>query len=215
MSSTYRKWFVNIGPVVGKTDNYIRTLSVSKDSSSQNTTVPLVLLHGFGSAIGLWVLNLDSLSDRRSIYALDLLGFGRSSRPKFSSSAEVVEAEYVESKSHLPPAVIFYIWYGNFHIITISGIEKWRQHVGLERFVLLGHSLGAYLASSYALAHPERIAHLILADPWGYPEKSIESASNIQLPTWVKIVGTVVQKFNPLAAVRAAGPIGEYQVQKN
>lgn len=61
-----------------------------------------------------------------------LLGFGRSSRPKFSSDAEKVEAQWVES------------------------VEEWRREVKLEQFILLGHSLGGYIATAYALKYPER-----------------------------------------------------------
>lgn len=93
---------------------------------------PLVLLHGFGGGVGLWAMNLDALSQQRTVYALDLLGFGQSSRPHFSTDAQEAETQFVES------------------------IEEWREKQGLESVILLGHNLGGYLAAAYSLKYPSR-----------------------------------------------------------
>ena len=107
---------------------HIRTVTLNKDS----TKTPLVMLHGMGSGVGLWVLNYDSLCQNRTVHAFDMLGFGRSSRPKFSSSSEGAEAEFVEC------------------------VEEWRKAMNLKKFVLLGHSMGGYLAAAYAIKYPEK-----------------------------------------------------------
>lgn len=86
---------------------------------------PLVLVHGMGAGVGFWALNLGALGPHRPLYAFDLLGFGRSSRPHFSSDAAEAEAQFVDS------------------------IEEWRKGVGLENFILLGHSLGGFLSTAY------------------------------------------------------------------
>ena len=39
------------------------------------------------------------------------------------------------------------------------------EEVGEERFVLAGHSMGAHTAVAYALAHPERLAGLVVIGP--------------------------------------------------
>lgn len=78
----------------------------------------------------------------------------------------------------------------------------------LENFVLLGHSMGGFLAASYAMQYPERVKHLILADPWGFPEKPADAAAKTNLPLWVKAISLAVQPLNPLWAVRVAGPFG-------
>lgn len=69
--------------------------------------------------------------------------------------------------------------------------------------------MGGFLAASYAIKYPEKVAHLILADPWGFPECDL-SAKKIQLPIWVKIIAAMLKPFNPLAGLRAVGPWGNY-----
>lgn len=128
VKSTYRTRYVNLGPVVEQEDK-IWTLEVNHDKRE----TPIVLLHGFGSGVGLWCMNVDKISNnRRPLYAMDLLGFGRSSRPKFSTDPEKIEQQYVTS------------------------IEKWRSEIKLEKFILLGHSFGGYLATAYSIQYPER-----------------------------------------------------------
>ena len=72
------------------------------------------------------------MSQKRPLYTFDLLGFGRSSRPKFDQEPELAEETFVES------------------------IEEWRKNLNLDKVILLGHSFGGYLASSYALKYPDK-----------------------------------------------------------
>lgn len=119
--------------------NYLWTLAFSTHpppgsppSPPAQTRPSLVLLHGFGGGVALWAQNLDFLSSSGPVYALDLLGFGRSSRPQFSSDPEGAEEQFVEA------------------------LEEWREKVGLEEMVLLGHNLGGYLSAAYTLRYPHR-----------------------------------------------------------
>lgn len=178
--------------------NRIWTLKVTNKTSHKSTDqasqTPLVMVHGFGGGVGLWIRNLDALSRSRPVYAFDLLGFGRSSRPSFPTDPSLAEEQFV------------------------SSIEQWRQSMGLERMILLGHSLGGYLATSYTIQYPERVSHLILVDPWGYPERSQQQSQGsggqgselkrVSPPRWLKAVASVISLFNPLAVIRAAGPWG-------
>ena len=161
--------------------------TATQNTESQNT--PLVLIHGMGAGVGLWALNYETLGKNRPVYAFDVLGFGRSSRTTFSQDPIICEAEFVNS------------------------IEEWRKEVKLDSFVLLGHSLGGYLAAAYALRYPGRIKHLVLADPWGFPELPTPEERR-ELPTWVKVLGALLSPFNPLAGLRAAGPWGKYHKHK-
>lgn len=184
LKTPYRGWYVDIGSVVGKSDK-IWTISLNTESKK----TPIVLLHGLGGGVAIWCLNLDALAATRPVYAIDLLGFGRSSRPTFSSNAEVAETQLVNS------------------------VEEWRQEMGLEKIILLGHSLGGFLATSYAIKHPDNVKHLILADPWGFPEKP-KDPPKWNAPLWARAIASMVQPLNPLWAVRFAGPFGPWLIQK-
>ncbi|XP_070582671.1 (Lyso)-N-acylphosphatidylethanolamine lipase isoform X1 [Erythrolamprus reginae] len=166
----------------------IWTISLSPQWGKGRT--PLVMVHGFGGGIGLWILNLDPLSHRRPLHAFDLLGFGRSSRPPFPHDAQGAEEAFV------------------------SSIEAWRKEMGIQNMILLGHSLGGFLAASYSLQYPERVKHLILVDPWGFPTRPSDPAEVRNAPTWVKAVATVLGRSNPLAVLRVAGPWGPGLVQR-
>lgn len=189
LKSPYKTYAVNIGPVVGDEDCEIWTLSMNEHLRSEtNEKIPLVLLHGFAAGLAFWTLNFDCLGADRPVYAIDHLGFGRSSRPKFSSNAEKAEGEFV------------------------LAIEEWRKKVGLEKIVLAGHSFGGYLAFSYALAHPTRVAHLILADPWGFPPPPPPTEP---LPCWVRVLLFlgIIQPKGPFWTLRMVGPKGPQLLQ--
>jgi hypothetical protein len=100
-----------------KTSAYIRTLAVNKKLNKS----PVVLLHGYLGAIGDWRHCIDFLSESRSLFAIDLLGFGRSSRVEFSKDSIIAELQFVDS------------------------IEEWRKQMKLEKMILIGHSFGAYI----------------------------------------------------------------------
>lgn len=69
LKSAYRGWYVDIGPLVGPADK-IWTISLNQES----TKTPILLLHGLGSGVALWCLNLDSFAATRPVYAIDILG---------------------------------------------------------------------------------------------------------------------------------------------
>ncbi len=76
--------------------------------------------------------------------------------------------------------------------------------MGLEEFIIVGHSMGGYLSASYALRYPERLSHVILSDPWGFPDCPV--------PAWMRGLLYLPEKLNALWIVRAAGPLGPHLV---
>ena len=113
---------------------------------------PLVALHGFGSGVGIWYRALPALAAQwpGPVLALDWFGCGMSTRPPWSlghgtaGNPDDVEAFFV-----LP-------------------LEEWRVAAKIERMVLLGHSMGGYLAGCYALRFPDRVplSHCVKRSRW-------------------------------------------------
>lgn len=147
-----RRWKSEIVDLSGK-GRALNEFSVERVGEDVEDT--LVMLHGYGAGLGFFYRNFEALSRAAGwkVYALDLLGMGRSSRPTFKIHAKDRDGKITEAEN----------WF-------IDALEEWRIKRGLERFTLLGHSLGGYLATAYALKYPGRLNKLILASPVGIPE---------------------------------------------
>ena len=165
----------------------IRSILLEPDQPQEEEKPPLVLLHGFGCGILQFYKNLDHLHSDRRLYALDLPGFARSTRIPFPADAEGAECEFVEV------------------------LERWREGVGLEQMVLLGHSLGGFLSLSYAMRYPSRVRHLILDDPWGMvsmpPEEELREKYSVLVRS---IIIPIATRFKPFDWIRGFGPLGKY-----
>ena len=105
---------------------------------------PLILLHGFGGDINIWVFNQEALSEAgRTVYALDLPGHGQSSKDVGEGDLDT----FVE---------------------ILAGFM---DEVGVEKAHLVGHSMGGAVAGSFALARRERVASLVLIASAGLGEE--------------------------------------------
>lgn len=139
-------------PLSGK-NRALNEFSVTRVGEAVDDT--LVMLHGYGAGLGFYYKNFESISRARGwkLYALDMLGMGNSSRPPFKIHAKDPAEKITEAES----------WF-------VDALEEWRKIRNIEKFTLLGHSLGGYLAVSYALKYPGHLNKLILASPVGVPE---------------------------------------------
>ena len=147
-----REWRSNLVKLSGK-NRAINEFSVERVGERVDNN--LVMVHGYGAGLGFFYKNFEALSQAKGwkIYALDMLGMGRSSRPPFKIAAKEGEPRIREAED----------WF-------IDAIEEWRVQRKIERFTLLGHSLGGYLAVAYALKYPGHLNKLVLASPVGIPE---------------------------------------------
>ncbi|CDK26413.1 unnamed protein product [Kuraishia capsulata CBS 1993] len=132
--------------------NYIHEFHVQNTEETREDR-HIVMVHGYGAALGFFYKNFDGLSKMPGVqlHAIDLLGYGLSSRPHFPKFG-------VDTPEDIHKSEDFFI----------DAIEAWRKERGLEKFVLMGHSLGGYLSSCYALKYGEGVVQkLILVSPVG------------------------------------------------
>jgi proline iminopeptidase len=54
-----------------------------------------------------------------------------------------------------------------------------REKLGFEKWAVLGHSFGGYVALEYALRYPNRLSHLVLVDTGGDSRWAQENASEL------------------------------------
>ncbi len=100
---------------------------------------PLVVLHGGPGAPSYYMASLARLGTERPVIFYDQLGAGRSDRPTDTTLWRVTR--------------------------FMAELDSLRDHLGLRRIHLLGHSWGAMLATDYLLAKPKGVRSLILASP--------------------------------------------------
>lgn len=96
---------------------------------------PLVLLHGLTGHAHTWDHMSRDLANRYRVLAPDQRGHGDTGHAATYSTRDFVD-----------------------------DVEALRAAWGLERFVLMGLSMGGHNAMAYALAHPQRVSHLVVID---------------------------------------------------
>jgi pimeloyl-ACP methyl ester carboxylesterase len=99
--------------------------------------VPLVLLHGFGNEAHIWDDFAPIVAPHYRTVALDHRGHG---------------------DSDWDPDL------GYEHDAMVDDVEAVTAALGIERLVLIGHSLGGRISTLFAGRHPERLAGLVLVD---------------------------------------------------
>jgi pimeloyl-ACP methyl ester carboxylesterase len=124
---------------------------------------PLLLIHGFGASTDHWRKNIVGLSNEFEVWAIDLLGFGRSAKPNRDYSGD--------------------LWRDQLHDFVT-------QVIG-QPAVLVGNSLGGYAALCVASQRPSSAAGLVLINSAG-PFTDLEGAPPKPDPIR-DIMGTVVR----------------------
>jgi proline iminopeptidase len=150
------------------------------------TGLPVILLHGGPGFSSYYLKSLEGLGDDRIVVRYDQLGSGKS--------------------DGATDTTLFTIPH------FVAELESLRQHLGLERMHLYGHSWGTILALEYYRAHPDHVASLVLG------------SAALDIPAWEKhareLLATLPDSMQNIVRTREAegnfeapdyqGVIGEF-----
>jgi len=111
-----------------------------QDSGPRDAPV-LVLLHGFGSSLQTWDTWANTLDKKYRVIRLDLPGFGLTGPTRTQQYADTDD---------------------------VQALSDLVDHLGLQTFALIGHSMGGKIAWNFAATYPQRVKQLVLMAPDGY-----------------------------------------------
>ena len=131
--------------------------------------VPLVLVHGFGNEAHIWDDFAPLLAPHYRVIAIDQRGHG--------DSAHDAELRYD-------------------YEYLVADLEAVTKALGIDRLVLVGHSLGGRTSMLFAGKHPERMAGLVIVD--SAPEFDVRGTTRIRQEAEARGDGSVAS-------------VGEYQ----
>lgn len=124
----------------------------------------LLLIHGFMGSSYDFNKIMPRLAEAYTVYAIDQIGFGLSDKS--------LELDYSKANSAVLAGALM-------------------QELGVEKYHLLGHSMGGEVAMRLTLDSPDRINKLILLDSAGADD--LQNGRNSRLPGW--LVDHVLQNY--------------------
>lgn len=128
---------------------------------------PLLLVHGFGASTDHWRKNIAALSKNFEVWAIDLLGFGRSAKPNWKYSAD--------------------LWRDQLHEFITEAIG--------QPTVLAGNSLGGYASLCVAVQRPQSAAGLILINSAGpFTEIEPQPQPDLVRKIWGEMILAVLRQ---------------------
>jgi pimeloyl-ACP methyl ester carboxylesterase len=140
-------------PLAQAPDSFMTVDGVRLRYRESGAGEPVVLLHGLGGDLQAWSGLGDSIAAEYRVIALDQRGHGESDAP---AAASAYGREMGED------------------------VVRLLDHLGVMRAHLVGHSMGAVIASYAAVRHPGRIATVSLLAPPFYADSA--AAASIMTP---------------------------------
>jgi pimeloyl-ACP methyl ester carboxylesterase len=131
--------------------------------------IPVVLIHGSMGSLHMWEGWARELGSKARLISVDLPGHGLTGA--WARDEYTIEA------------------YADFVEVLVDTLN-------LDRFVLVGHSMGGAVAWTFAATRPNRVSQLILVDAAGYPRSAGEAPLPIRLAR-TPLIGDIGIYFRP------------------
>ena len=135
----------------------------------------LVFLHGSWSDSSQWISVIERLSEDYACFAVDLLGFGESERPQVHYSIE----------------------------FEVECLAEFLETLNLRQVYLIGHSLGGWVAASYALKYLDQVQGVMLLSPEGISAENLKQQGG-----WISWLGGRVPRV--FKWLRSLLPVAKY-----
>ena len=134
----------------------------------------MVFVHGLGGQWRNWIANMPEVASHRRAVALDLPGFGGSAMP--------------------------------LEDVSISGyarvVDELCECLDLGPVVVVGNSMGGFIAAELAITRPERVERLVLVDAAGMVPTRRERASAVAALWATAVLGARLAAANHQVASR-------------
>jgi 4,5:9,10-diseco-3-hydroxy-5,9,17-trioxoandrosta-1(10),2-diene-4-oate hydrolase len=120
----------------------------------------VVLVHGLGGFVENWIHNIDALAKRHRVYAMDLVGFGRTDKTPLGKDIYTL----------------------------VEFISDFMDAQKIPKATLVGNSLGGGLVLQFALQFPKKVDKLVLVDNAGMGRDVIIDFRVCSLPVFGEIL---------------------------
>jgi pimeloyl-ACP methyl ester carboxylesterase len=125
---------------------------------------PLVVVHGGGDGADSWLHNAEDLSNHYRVYVPELPGFGKT-----------------------PPRG------DGFHMPELTAfVRDFAEHLELDHFHLLGHSIGGGIALQYAFKFPQKVKGLVLVSSFGLGKEIAFWVRFLSQPVFCHSIGRMI-----------------------
>jgi pimeloyl-ACP methyl ester carboxylesterase len=147
------------------TDRMIKVGTVNTRYWMEGDGSPVILLHGISNCVEDWLLNFPVIAEQHRVYALDLLGHGKTDKPLSASYGFDDFARFV---------------------------RDFMDTLGLKSAHLVGHSLGGAIALTIAENSPEYVKKLVLIDSGGLSPEIGTILRLVAVPGLGEVLGQIV-----------------------